>query len=541
MLRRRILALVLGLVLLVVASAVLYTVGMERLEGQDRSFWQALEWAGETISTTGYGADHGWRHPAMVVFVVLLQFVGVFLVFLIFPIYLIPFLEERFEARIPKEATGLSDHVVVFRYGPAVASLLEQARGAGLATLVVEEEEADARRVMERGENLLLGRIDDDVLERAGVGRCRALVANGSDDQNAAVALTARQLGFAGDILTLVEEPFHRRALMLAGATMAYTPRHILAAALAARASERISPRLSGLQQLGRRLQVRELRIEPGSPLVGKTLAEAGIGARTGAIVIGQWVGGHLEAGPSPSLRLRARGILVVVGSGESLEKLLREVAGASPLRRQGPFLVGGFGEVGRKVVELLREVGEEAVVIDRAEAEGVDVVGNVLDPNVLEQARVREAQAVILAPDLDSVTLFATVIIRDLAPEVPVIARVNEAENVERIHAAGATFALSISQVSGQMLARRLLGEEAISIDPQLKLMRVSGHGLAGSHPAELGIRERTGCSVVAVERGDAVVVDFPREFRFEENDSVYVCGDREATRAFSEAYPQS
>ena len=36
----------------------------------------------------------------MVLLVVAVQFLGVFLVFLIFPIYLIPFLEERFETRL---------------------------------------------------------------------------------------------------------------------------------------------------------------------------------------------------------------------------------------------------------------------------------------------------------------------------------------------------------------------------------------------------------------------------------------------------------
>jgi hypothetical protein len=65
--------------------------------------------------------------------------------------------------------------------------------------------------------------------------------------------------------------------------------------------------------------------------------------------------------------------------------------------------------------------------------------------------------------------------------PEVPVIAWVNQAENVLRIHRAGADFALSISQVSGQMLAQKLLGQEAVAVDPQLKVLKVSPDGLAG------------------------------------------------------------
>ncbi len=68
---------------------------MDQLEGRPRGFWSSLEWAAETLSTIGYGADHSWQHPLMGIYVALVQFVGVFLVFLIFPLVLIPLLEKR--------------------------------------------------------------------------------------------------------------------------------------------------------------------------------------------------------------------------------------------------------------------------------------------------------------------------------------------------------------------------------------------------------------------------------------------------------------
>ena len=469
--QKRLLLLLAALPVLLVAAALLYMLGMSALEGESRGFWKALEWAAETLSTTGYGADHTWRHPLMVVFVVALQFLGVVLIFLVFPVYLIPFLEERFEVRLPKQAPDLTDHVVIFRYGPAVATLLEELKQAGQETVVAEPDEFEARRLLARGYTVVYGSLEDELLERARLIRARTLIANGSDDENAAVILGARQMGFLGEAVALVEEPFHRKPIMLAGATAAYTPRHILGAALAARASRRVSPTVAGAQQLGRKLRVSEMKITKGSELAGKTLAEAELGRRTGVTVIGQWVEGKLVAPASPDLLLEEGGIMILVGSSESLERLEQEARGALPLRRQGPFVVAGYGEVGSKVVELLRDVGEEIRVIDRQPGDGVDVVGDVLDPGVLESARVTEAQAVILALDTDSSTLFATVIVKDLAPDVPVIARVNGAENVEKIHRAGADFALSISQVSGQLLARRLLGEESISVDPHLGL----------------------------------------------------------------------
>lgn len=536
--RRRLGYLIASLPVLVVGSGLLYMWGMAELEGDPRDFWRSVAFAAETLSTTGYGADAGWDHPAMVVFVVLLQFLGVFLVFLIFPIFLIPFLEERFETRLPAVADDdLADHLVIWGYGPAVESLIGQAEEAGLVTLVVDGDEATVRRLVESGRRAILARLDDGGLAAARLDHARSLVANASDDVNATVILAARQSGFEGEILALVEEPLHRRPLMLAGATAVFTPRHVLGAALAARASARISPGVAGISRLGK-LQVYQVRVQPDSDIAGKTLEAAAIGARTGAVVIGQWVDGRLQASPGASTIIEPAGILVIAGVEEHVERLVELCTGAVRLRRHGRFVVGGYGEVGQKVVQLLRDAGEETVVVDRREREGVDRVGDMLDPNVVEELITDETQAVILAVDADSATLFATVITKEVAPDVPVIARVNAAENVDRIHRAGADFALSISQVSGQILARRLLAEDAVSVDEQLKVLRTEAAGLAGRRPDELEIRERTGVSVVAVERGGEVVVDLGAGFVFEAGDAIYVCGSSEAVRRFGEEF---
>jgi Trk K+ transport system NAD-binding subunit len=120
------------------------------------------------------------------------------------------------------------------------------------------------------------------------------------------------------------------------------------------------------------------------------------------------------------------------------------------------------------------------------------------------------------------------------------VIARVNRAENVERIYAAGADFALSISQVSGQLLAWRLLGKESVAVDPELRVIKVSTRGLEKYHPGQSDIRVKTGCTVVAIERGEQLLVEFTPDFHYEPDDAVYICGSAEAAQKFYELFPQ-
>jgi len=534
--QRRLLSLILAVPVLLVVAALVYMVGMQQFEGETRGFWKSLAWAAETVSTTGYGADTNWDHPLMVVFVVVCQFVGVFLVFLIFPIYLIPFLEERFEKRLPTRVPPLEEHVVIYRYTAAVATLLEELELAGVPALVIEADEGVARELVAQGRPVILGRLENDALERAHVGAARTLIANSSDHENAAVILSARQLGCAGEILALVEEPMHRQPMLLAGATAAFTPRHVLGAALAAQASRRLRSTLRGERQLGDRLVIREVRVGPGSSISGQTLAEAGLGARIGVSVVGQWTGGELQPSPTAETKIAPNGILILAGSAEAINRFADTCLDGGE-RSEAPIVVAGYGEVGRKVAELLRDAGEPVRVLDRSEP-GVDVTGDVLDGKVLDDLDVANARAVVLALDSDSATLFASVIIRELAPRVPIIARVNLSENVDRIHAAGADFALSISRVAGQLLSRRLLGEESIALDDELKVLKTAAPKLAGKNPAEAAIRQRTGCSVVAVERGDELIVELGRQFRFEAEDTAFVAGSSEATRAFQELF---
>src|SRR5438132_6541533 len=341
---RRLIALAIGLFAFVLGSSLLYQAGMARLEGQHRTFWESIEWAAETLSTTGYGYDSHWEHPAMVIFVVAVQFVGVFLFFLIVPIFLIPFLEERFEEKLPRTPPDIANHVVVYRYGPAVETLLQRLGASGVPSLVVETDEAAARTVLEHAQQVVFSRAEEDALDVCRLNQARALVANGRDEENASVVLRARQMGFAGEIFAFVEEPAHRRPIELAGATAAYTPRHIVAAALAAHASDRISPRLAGSEAIGG-LERREIRVAANSPMAGKTLREAEIGA----VVVGQWSRSRLHARCGPEMRIQPGSILELVGDAQSLERAARNLRGHY-LRRDGPFLTRGLGEVGRKV-----------------------------------------------------------------------------------------------------------------------------------------------------------------------------------------------
>ncbi len=424
----RLLALLASLPVAVALLGVVYMLGMAYLEGSPRSFLASVEWASETLTTTGYGGDARWQHPAMALFVIAVQFTGLFLVFLIFPVYVLPYFEERFEARLPRTLPAMDGRVLFHRYGRAVDSLIEELRRVGEPFVILEQDVELARRLHDRGYPVVVGNLEEDVGLLQGVERARALITDADDHADSTFIMMAREQGYTGPIYALAEFPLHRTPMLKVGATAVYTPSHVLAAALAARASTRIRPQAEGLDSLSEQVGLAEYRVHAESPLAGRTLGQIHMRERLGVNLIGQWCSGQFVPARGPETRITPGAILVVIGAHEHLARIGQL---AAPIRASGPIVVAGYGTVGHKVVEMLRDAGETTIVIDDHAGPGVDVVGNVLEQSTLEEARVREASTVVLALSNDSAGVFAAAVIRDYAPQVRLIARVNRAASV--------------------------------------------------------------------------------------------------------------
>ena len=535
---KRLIALLALLPTAVVILGTIYMLGMDYLEGTPRTFLHSLQWASETLTTTGYGGDNHWNHPAVALFVIVGQFLGQFLVFLIFPIFVLPYFEEQFEVRLPHLLPPMAGKVLFYRFGPAIESLLEEFKRTNSPFVIFEEDMDVARNLRDRGYDVVFGKLAADPAVLARVKQARAVVTNAGDHANATCTLIVREHGFTGPLYALADEPQYRPPMVQIGATDVFTPSHVLGAALASRASARISPPAEGMNLLGSMVGLAELRIRAGSPLADQRLGDLRLRETQGVSVIGQWLGGVFTTTKGPETRVEAGAILVVVGTPDNLEKIGRM---AMPIRRTGPIVLAGFGAVGRKVIQMLQDAGESCVVIDRVAANGVDVVGNVLEQATLEQAGVKEASAVILALNDDSESVFATAVVRDFAPEVPLIVRVIRTPNTARIYRSGADFAISVGQVAGQILAYHLLDEQVIPVENRIKFSRLSAGTLVGAHPWHCEALERTGAKIVAVERGAEVRVEFDSDFVLHADDALFVCGSLDSLERYQREFHAS
>jgi len=109
------------------------------------------------------------------------------------------------------------------------------------------------------------------------------------------------------------------------------------------------------------------------------------------------------------------------------------------------------------------------------------------------------------------------------------VIARVNHARNVQNIHRAGADFALSISDVSGEMLSARLLGRATRVREEHRRVERIATSRWIGLSVHDLPLRTH-GCSALAVERDGRLITPVARDLHVQSGDWLWVAGTADA-----------
>ena len=224
-------------------------------------------------------------------------------------------------------------------------------------------------------------------------------------------------------------------------------------------------------------------------------------------------------------------------------------------MRDNGHLIVLGYGDVGKRVAEILKRNNLKFVVVDARQDifENADLdffVGNATSEDVLKEVDVEHASTVIISLNDDKDVIFATLIARNLNPSVTIMARANSYKSIDRIYKAGADYVPSISIVAGQMLARMTseCAEDVCSmvdeeiwlyegIDIEKHLVR-DGDPLVGRSVRELDIRAKVGCTIIGIKRDDNVITDITPSLVIQLGDVIAVVGSKAEISSFKKKY---
>lgn len=533
---------------IILISSVVYDFAMKAFEpspyppeGTALSILHSMQVVVETFTATGYGSDSPWRSAELNVLVMILDLTGVALFFLALPAVLVPLFQEALSREPPTAiGDGISDHVVVCTYSSRADALIEELQAHDVGYVLVEPNRDRAVDLDEEGYTVVHADPESvSELGRINLSDAQAVVADVSDQIDASIVLAAKEIDEDVRVVSVVEEadvePYHH----LAGADTVLTPRQLLGEGLARKVTTTVRTDLGDEVHLGEDFDITEIPVQQGSDLAGTTLADSRIGERYGVDVIGLWSHGDFETAPSPDTTLDTGTVLLATGTEEQLNILRADTR--TPVRSftRGETIVVGYGAVGQAVTTALDVADIPYTVVDQQEMDAVDIVGDATDPDVLQRAGVSEAQSIILTLPDDTATEFATLIIRELADSVMVSARAETSDAVRKTYRAGADYVLSLASVTGRSIAAEILhDEDVLSADTQVEVVRMVAPELAGETLASARVRERSGCTVVAVERGGEIVTDIDPDFRIREGDELVIAGTDEGTNRFVELF---
>lgn len=244
--------------------------------------------------------------------------------------------------RMERKIEHLEGHLVLCGFG-RIGSKIAELVGPDLAVAVIDSDEERCEVAGERGFLALHGdATDDDLLSRARLERASVLVAAlPTDADNLYVALSGRACSADLHIVARAQSVLSEAKLMRAGANRVVNPEDIGARRMAAFV---LKPTVSEFVDVvfhhaGVQYRLEEVFISAGSSLEGKTIAQASIRDRTGALVVAILSpGGELLTNPPPETELTAGVTLIAMGTDEQLGSLVSHSGADLPLNRMPRF-----------------------------------------------------------------------------------------------------------------------------------------------------------------------------------------------------------
>jgi voltage-gated potassium channel len=508
------------LVVMVTVFALCFHVLME-YEGREYSWLSGFYWALTVMSTLGFGditfeSDLG-RAFSILVLLSGMIFLLVLLPFTFIQFFYAPWMEAQSAARAPRQVPPeTAGHVILTSYDPVTRALITKLKRFGYDYVLLMPSLEEVLRLHDQGINAVLGEADlPETYRRLSVERAALVAATSGEVHNTNIAFTVRELSTTVPILTTAESAEAVEILKLAGSSQVIRLGELMGQSLARRTlgGDAVAHVIGQFDKL----LIAEATAA-GTPLLGKTLAETRLRDHVGINVIGVWERGSFEPA-RPETRIGPNTVLVLAGSAE-------QVAAYNELfciyhRASAPVVIIGGGRVGRATGRALAARRMDYRIVERS-AEVVPVgandkylIGEASKLEVLMQAGLKDAPAVIITTNEDDISIYLTIFCRRLRPDIQIISRATLERNVSTLHRAGADFVMSYASMGANIIFNLLKRSDVLMLAEGLNAFRIPPPpALVGKSLAESALRRETGCSVIAVSEDGQLRIN-PDPFR--------------------------
>jgi voltage-gated potassium channel len=535
--------LLLAFALLVLIFSVIFHWIME-MEGQEHSWLAGVYWTMVVMSTLGFGditftSDIG-RLFSIVVLLAGTAFMLILLPFTFIQFFFVPWMEAQAAARAPRKLPqDTKGHVVLTGLSSVDDALIRQLKRLAIPYVVICSELKEALSLHDQGYQVMVGDLDDPETYRlVRVDKAELVATTRSDMTNTNVAFTVREISETAPIVATASFGPSVEILELAGCNRVLQLGEMLGKSFARRVLGR-DAKSHVIGHFGDLLIAEAAAAD--TPLVGKTLAEIRLRDHANVSVVGIWNRGRFEpAGPNTIIQNTS--VLVLAGSREQLDAY--DALFCIYKSETGHVVIIGGGRVGRATANALDDKGIESRIIERLPERVRNpkkyVLGDASDFDVLEQAGIMTASAVVVTTHDDDMNVYLTIYCRKLRPDIQILGRAAAERNVSTLHRAGADFVLSYASIGANILLNLLHRIDTLLLAEGLNAFRVGmPPTLVGRSLAESKVRELTGCNVIAVAHGDEMEINPDGHRPLSADAELIVIGDAESEQRFAAAFP--
>ncbi len=540
---RSLLKFIVFLSLLITLYSILFHFLME-YEGRQYSWLTGFYWTLTVMSTLGFG-DITFTSDLGRLFSIVVLLSGVLLLLIMLPFTFItffyaPYLEAQSRFRAPREVPqGLKNHVILTSFDPLTISLVDRLQHYQRPHVILTPDIQQALELLDLGYHVVVGELDDPAAYKAvRVEQAAMVVANNDDMKNTNITFTIRELSKTIPIITNADLDESIDILELAGSTQVFQFMKMLGQAFARRTLG-ISSRANIIGRFDKLLIAEATAMR--TPLVGKTLLASGIRQATGVNVVGVWQEGQFIA-PRPHEVIQPSTVFVLAGTEEQLARYDQLVQGAEEL--SAPVLILGGGRVGRAAADTLKNLGISFRIIEKDHAlidnQEEYIEGSAADLKTLERAGIYTTPSVLITTHTDDLNIYLTIYCRRLRPDVQIISRATLDRNISILYTAGANLVMSAASLAANTILNLLIGNKVLMITEGLNIFRVKTHkDLAGRTLQQSKIREDTGCTLIAIQTPERLILNPAPDQLLRQGDELVLIGTVAAEKLFTARYP--
>ena len=208
------------------------------------------------------------------------------------------------------------------------------------------------------------------------------------------------------------------------------------------------------------------------------------------------------------------------------------------------PVLILGGGNVGCAAAETMEARNIPYTIVEKKSSLACldhknHIKGDAADINTLIRAGIKEARSVIITTHNDAMNIYLTFYCRKLRPDVQIISRATADRTISKLHKAGADTVLSYATMGANRILNLLQPDDMSVFTEGLNVFsRQVPDPLAGKTLAEARIREKTGCSVIAIKSGKQLAISPDPHIPLGKHDELILIGTIEAEKFFLNTY---